>query len=160
VAEELAGQKLLRQRRTVDEHEGSLAARAERVQLARQPTLAGAVLAAQEHGDVVRRRLGEHGEQLADPRRAALELDVGRRLVELLLEVYELLGERATGTDLVDELADLRRAERLLQHLARAELDGFHGVGHGAVGGDDDDVDERAGGEQRRDQLETVALAE
>jgi hypothetical protein len=107
-----------------------------------------------------RSSLGEHGEELAHVRRATLEVDVGQRALELAAQLDDAALRRAAGAHPLDDGADLVGAERLLQHVARAELDGLDRVLDGAVGGHDDDVDERARRQERWNQGQAVAVPE
>ncbi len=136
VAEQLALDELPRDRRAVHLHEGAVGARAEAVQGAGDKLLAGAALAGDEDRGLGGGDLLELPEEALDDRAAADHL-VAEEL--LLGDPGELLPHLG-GIEHVahaDEHALSR--ERLLEEIARPELDGLHRVVHGGVPADDDD---------------------
>ena len=141
VAEERALKERLGDRGAVDLHEGERVARPPRVDRARREVFAGARLAEDDDGGRVdlleapqavehlqhRRRLPEH-------RVIARRLDVGRELVDLVLDAH--LVERP-----LDRLDDLREVGWLREVVRRAKPRGLDRGVHLAVRGQDDDGD-------------------
>ena len=141
VAEELARQQLLRQRRAVDVTNG----RPRRAALAwigaRQHALAGAALAAEQHRRVGWRR---RAARRPAPRASAARRCEVRRSGDLVgqppLEVGHLRRQAPLPADALEQVADLRRRERLGQVVPGAAAHRLDGGLDGGVGGDEDDA--------------------
>src|SRR5207247_789372 len=107
---------------------------------ARDQFLAGARLAAQEHGDV---GAGDAADRLVDvlhPRVPADERAELAHFREPRAEPRDLLGEPTGGQRALAEQQHLVEVERLVEIVIGAALHGLDGGGHGAVGGHDHDV--------------------
>src|SRR5262249_53434767 len=120
VAEELALDQVRRDGGTVDFDEGSVTARAARVDGPRQELLADAGFAEDKHGGVGRRDVfyvAQHGGQ----RRTAAQDLVGIvQLLELFLQILRLHGERlnlALRFETIIDVAEDQGTEALAVHL-------------------------------------------
>jgi hypothetical protein len=92
--------------------------------------------------------------------RSRLEVGLGRLGLQALLQIGDARRERALHGDLLEQVPDLRRRERLRQVVPRAAPDGVHGRLDRGVGGHDDDDDVGVLGEQLRDEIEAARRAE
>ena len=136
MSEELALDELARNGRAIDLHERRVLARREPVDGAADELLARTALTSDEHA-------GLGGRHLVDVFEEPLH---GRALADHLVARFDLLaqplhrrGELGGADDVLDADDDALAAERLLEEVGRAELDGGHGVMDGRVSADDDD---------------------
>lgn len=139
VAEELALEEGLGDRRTVDCGERFVAPRAVVVHCPGRQLFAGAALAEDHHR---RRRIGNlsnHVDDLAHARRAGDDPLHAKAIVELPLEAGVLLEDLVALAGLAHCHEDLLLVERLGHVVEGPELDRFDRRVDGAMGGDDDD---------------------
>jgi len=120
------------------------------VQRPREDALARAALAAQED-----RRVGAGGarddvERRAHHGRVGGEVGLGHLVGQLRLELRDAQGRRAAHRDALDGVPDLRGREGLGHVVDGAALDRVDGRVDGRVGGDHDDLQLRARGQEAR----------
>ncbi len=145
VAEQLALQQALLQRRALDDHERLVAPRAARVQQLRDHLLAGARLAGDEHGRVARRHALDELQQLAElralRRRTSCSTSggVSPRSSRRRAPLQRLALERPLDADL--ELVERTRLDDVVEGTAADRLD--RRVDR-AVAGEHDDLAGRA----------------
>jgi hypothetical protein len=139
VAEELALEQRLRDRRAVDGHEGPRGPRGEPVDRAGRDLLARAALAREEDGGIDGRHLADRGEHLLHARaRPEHPLEAaGRRALSQLavLRLERVQAQRASQHDL-----ELVHVDRLHEEVVPALLDGVKRVRALLAPGDDDDL--------------------
>ena len=116
VAEQLGLEHARRERRAVDAHERLLLARAVDVDGVRDQLLAGAGLAAQQHGRARRRDLLDLLQHLAQRGAVADDVAEVELAVELLVQVAGVLGE--LGREAAVLAVQVEPLDRVLQHAA------------------------------------------
>ena len=135
MAEELARHELLRDGAGVNRNERTLAAAAAVVEAARHELFAGARFADDEHRCACRCDSLDASEDFAHPRRPAdhpLEHRGARRQVLVVADLAHVVGVQ----ELLQERDEPHRVDRLLQVVARAELQRLDRACHRALAGD------------------------
>ena len=132
VAEQLRLEQVFGHRAAVDGDERLGAARAGVVDGARQQFLAGAAFAGDEDARVGARDHVRLRELLLDQRAAGDDFSA---------PVFIVVGESGNAQRLLYLVQQLLFVDRLGQEAEGAELGGMHGIGNGAVGREDDDLE-------------------
>ena len=138
VAEQLALQQRLRQRRAVHLDQRLLCARRQAVDRLRHHLLAGAALARDQHRGAAGRHLRDH---LEHPVHGGGVAEQAARLLlplQLAAQLAVGKGQLALGQRALDQQAQPLQVDRLLQEVVGAVAHRLHGNLHGRVAGEDD----------------------
>ena len=160
MAEHLACEQLLGERRAVDHAERPIAAGAHLVQGARENALSGAALSAQQDRDVVGRCARDDFHHAPHRGARRFQADFRRRVCQARLEIEQASFQLAPRAGRLDHLANLRGCERLGQIVLRTTLHGLDGGVDRGVSGDHDDVQPRTLCEKLRQEIQAVLAAE
>ena len=141
VAEELALQQVLGQRRAVDRDQRAAAGDVAEVDRLGHQLLARAGLAGDQDGARRRADPGDPLEDLAHARALAQQVMVGGLSLEPAAKIGDFVDQPAVFERMVDQNLEADRVERLLNQVVGAELHRLDGVFDGGEAGHDDDRD-------------------